>query len=98
MINQITEIYARSGESLINQGIKEAVLPISEVENFLRILDQSGFIILGGDIYKKTPVDFEYTYENWFYNEQDSKESIVIAKEYLSRFLDENIFISFILK
>lgn len=98
MINQITEIYARSGESLINQGIKEGVLPISEVENFLILLNQSKFIILGGDVYKKTPANFEYTYENWFYNGQDSKESIIIAREYLSRFLDKNIFVSFILK
>lgn len=99
MINQITEIYARSGKSLINQGIKEGVLPISEVDNFLSILGKSKFIILGGDIYKKTPVNFEHTYENWFYNGQDSEESIIIAKEYLSRFLeDENLFISFILK
>lgn len=99
MMNQILELYARCGRSLINSGVKEAVLPISETENAINLFRDNKLIVLGGDLYKNTLENhFESIYADWFYNGNNIYDSADEAKQYLANFQNQDVFVSFILK
>lgn len=99
MLSQILELYSRRGESLKKIGIDEAVLPICEINNALNLFMQNEILILGGDLYIKSDSDnFENLYADWFYEGVNYSESILDAKNYLSRFEDGNIYVSFVFK
>lgn len=52
MINKILELYARCGKSLIDNGLTEAVLPIHMANDALELFANSGWLVLGGDVYR----------------------------------------------
>lgn len=99
MFIQILELYARCGESLKNNGLMDAVLPIHETAYALDLFVQNHLLVLGGDLYTKNESgNFESFYADWFYDGLDRVDSVQTARDYLSQFATKNIFVSFTLK
>lgn len=98
MMTQLLNLYAQYGESLSDFGISEAVLPISETFNVLELFAENNLIVLGGDLYlKNADQTFESNYIDWFYEGSSSTESIKIAREFLSKYIHTQLYVSFIL-
>lgn len=99
MLGQILELYSRCGESLIDNGLKEAVLPISEAYFACDLFMQNHLIVLGGDLYaKNSSGGFDCFYADWFYSGVSSIDSIQEARTYLAQFEDKRLYVSFVLK
>ncbi|HDL7751890.1 TPA: hypothetical protein PXP51_004344 [Yersinia enterocolitica] len=99
MISQILELYARCGRSLSNNGLDEAVLPLSEAEYALNLFAEKGWIILGGDVYQcNQSGEMDDFYADWFYSSTNCIESIAHAKSHLSKLVGDNLFVSFTIK
>lgn len=99
MLGQILELYSRCGESLIGNGLKEAVLPISDAYFACDLFMQNHLIVLGGDLYiKNTTGGFDCFYANWFYSGVSSMASIQEARAYLTQFKGRKLYVSFVLK
>jgi hypothetical protein len=97
-ISKIFELYARSGRSLIENGLNEAVLPLSEAKTVLDLFDQQRWCVLGGDVYRLNNDDMlESTYENWSYNGNNEKESIVIARKFIDGLVGQSVYIVFVI-
>jgi hypothetical protein len=96
-ISKIFELYARSGRSLIDNGLNEAVLPLSEARIALDLFDQQRWYVLGGDVYRlKYDNKFESTYENWSYDGKSEKESIVIARNFVDNLVGQSVYVVFV--
>ena len=96
-VSKILELYARHGRSLIDNGLYEAVLPVSEVDVVLELFRQQRWHVLGGDIYHLTDDGrFESTYENWSYEGNSAEESTVVARDFISRFAGKSVYIVFV--
>jgi hypothetical protein len=98
-VSEILELYSRCGRSLINNGLKEAALPLSEAAHALDLFFEHQWVVLGGDIYKEgVEGRMESTYENWFYEGGDPKESAVVARNYLSSFTSGSLSVVFVVE
>ncbi|QBR00418.1 hypothetical protein [Paraburkholderia pallida] len=83
-ISKVLELYARSGRSLIDNGLNEAALPIAVAETALELFAQQRWRVLGGDVYHLTEDGrFESTYEDWFYEGDDVDASITVARDFI---------------
>jgi hypothetical protein len=51
-ISRILELYARSGRSLEDMGLKEAALDLSEAGQALDLFAGQKLLVLGGDVYR----------------------------------------------
>jgi len=98
MINKILELYARCGKSLLDNGINDAVLPLSVANEALALFTESKWVVLGGDAYKYENNEMKNFYADWFCNLTVSSESCDYAKEHLQRITGDNIYISFTIK
>lgn len=96
---KILELYARSGISLENLGLNEAVLIKKDALHALKLFAQTKTLILGGDIYRKDIVEghFASICADWYYEGNNYLESLEVAQEYLCK-LDDDLYVSFILK
>lgn len=84
-VSKILELYARSGRSLIDNGLNEAALPVAETDVALELFGQQRWRVLGGDVYHLTAEGrFESTYENWFYEGKSVEESVVVARDFIN--------------
>ncbi|MEN8547559.1 hypothetical protein ABFW07_00245 [Acinetobacter soli] len=99
MLSHIFELYSSNGESLIDIGINEAVLPIEYIDKALFLFFENNILVSGGDLYIKNSVDgFESFYADWFYHGTDCLESIENARGYLDQFKSKDVYVSFIVK
>ncbi len=99
MLSHVFELYSSKGESLIDIGINEAVLPIEYIKKALDLFFENNLLVLGGDLYIKNSLGcFENFYADWFYDGSDCFESVEKAKGYLDRFKSERVYVSFIVK
>ena len=98
MLNKLLELYSRNGFSLTENEIPSAIIPIKFSLQVLEILLHYQIVILGGDIYERgEDGNFYANYSNWYYEGNDSKESIFSAKNYLSK-CNPNEFVLFVFK
>lgn len=99
MIEQIFELYARCGNSLKDNGINEAALPLNGVEYALELFLKSGLLILGGDVYEKdSSGNITYAYASWSYDGTNVLNSVEEARNYLNQFSDTKLLVSFVVK
>lgn len=96
-ISKILELYARSGRSLIDNGLNEAALPMTDADVALELFSQQRWRVLGGDVYQLTAEDrFESTYEDWFYEGKSVEESVAVAREFLRGLAGRPVYIVFV--
>lgn len=96
-VSKILELYARSGRSLIDNGLNEAALPVADADVALELFGQQRWRVLGGDVYHLTAEDrFESTYENWFYEGKSVEESVVVARDFITCLAGRVVYIVFV--
>lgn len=96
-ISRILELYAKSGHSLIGNGLNEAALPVSDAEIALDLFGQQRWRVLGGDVYRLIEGgQFEPTYESWFYEGTSVEESLVVARAFIGRLEDQSAYIVYV--
>jgi hypothetical protein len=96
-VSKILELYARSGRSLIDNGLNEAALPVAETDVALELFGQQRWRVLGGDVYHLTAEGrFESTYENWFYEGESVEESVVVARDFINCLAGRPVYIVFV--
>ncbi|WP_147197585.1 Imm40 family immunity protein [Pantoea sp. MBD-2R] len=98
MINKILELYSRCGKSLLENGIHDAVLPISVADEALELFSDAKWTVLGGDVYQHENNEMKNFYADWYCNLVDPYESCDYAREHLRKLKSDNIFISFTIK
>jgi len=99
MIGKILELYARCGHSLLENGLNEAVLPISSSNYALDIFKENGWLVLGGDVYQRgSDGGMNNFYADWFSSSSDPIEATEYAKEHINGLKGNNLFISFTIK
>lgn len=98
MINKILELYARCGKSLLDNGVNDAVLPLSVANEALDLFAESKWVVLGGDVYKYENYEIKNFYADWYCNLAVPSESCDYAKEHLQKIIGDNIYISFTIK
>ena len=98
MINEILELYARCGKSLLNNGVVDAVLPLSVTDDALTLFTKAKWVVLGGDVYQYENSEMRNVYADWYCNLTSSSESCAYAKEHLSKLKQANIYVSFTIK
>lgn len=98
MINKILELYSRCGKSLLNNGLNDAVLPMSVANQALELFLEAKWTVLGGDVYQYEDNKMKNFYADWYCNLTDSSDSCDYAKEHLSKLKGDNIYISFTIK
>ena len=96
-ISKILELYTRSGQSLIENGLNEAALPVREAGVALNLFEQQRWRVLGGDVYHLTDAGrFESTYENWSYEGHSADESVAVAREFIEGLAGRSAHIVFV--
>ncbi|SIO68103.1 Immunity protein 40 [Paraburkholderia phenazinium] len=97
-ISRILELYARSGRSLEDMGLKEAALDLSEAGQALDLFAGQKWLLLGGDVYRATSDgrSLEPTYDNWFYEGNNVDEGISAARDFLHSLRDRSLFVVFV--
>lgn len=96
-VSKILELYARHGRSLIDNGLSEAALPVSEADVALVLFGQQRWRVLGGDVYRLTDDGrFESTYENWSYEGKSVDESIVVARAFIDGLAGKSVYLVFV--
>lgn len=98
VIGKILELYSRYGESLLNCGVNDAVLPLNVANEDLGLFAEAKWIVLGGDVYLYGKNEIRNFYADWYGNFTSSSESCYYAKEHLIKLSNENIYVSFIIK
>jgi len=96
-VSKILDLYARQGRSLIDNGLYEAALPVSEADVALGLFSQQRWRVLGGDVYSLTDDGrFESTYENWSYEGKSVEESVAVAREFVDGLAGRSVYIVFV--
>jgi hypothetical protein len=96
-VSKILELYARRGHSLIDNGLHEAVLPLSEADVALELFGQQRWCVLGGDVYLLTDNGvFESTYENWSYEGGNAEESIAVTRDFIACLAGRAVYVVFV--
>lgn len=96
-VSKILDLYARHGRSLIDNGLYEAALPVSEADAALGLFSQHRWRVLGGDVYRLTDDGrFESTYENWSYEGKSVDESVVVARDFIDGLAGRLVYIVFV--
>ncbi|QHP92741.1 hypothetical protein EFP18_11120 [Burkholderia glumae] len=96
-VSKILELYARHGRSLLDNGLCEAALPVSEAGVALELFGQQRWRVLGGDVYHLTDDGrFESTYENWSYEGKGAAESVVVARDFIDCLAGRSVYIVFV--
>lgn len=98
MINKILELYSRCGKSLLENGIHDAALPISVVNEALQLFADAKWTVLGGDVYQHENNEMNNFYADWYCNLAVPSESCDYAREHLSKLRGDNIYVSFTIK
>jgi len=98
MINKILELYSRYGKSLLDNGINDAVLPISVANEALALFAEAKWIVVGGDVYQYKNNVMKNVYADWYCNLIVPSESCDYAEEHLKNLRGDNIYISFTIK
>ena len=85
-----------SRQGIVPQKISpyELAWKIDDTKAVLQWLSENNKVVLGGDI---LDINKEYTYDNWYYNPDDTCSSLINAKnsiekasEYISNYIDIN--------
>jgi hypothetical protein len=96
--SKILELYARSGRSLISNGLNEAALPLAEAEAALELFGKQQWRVLGGDVYHLTADGhLKPTYENWFYEGNSIEESLISARQFINGLAGRQDYIVFVI-
>jgi hypothetical protein len=96
-VAKILDLYAQSGKSLIDSGLNEAALPVSDAGAALELFGQQRWRVLGGDIYDLTDSGrLVSTCEYWFYEGKSVEESIVVARDFIDCLAGRSVYIVFV--
>lgn len=97
-ISKILELYARSGRSLEDIGLREAALGLSEAEQALDLFAGQKWLVLGGDVYRASSDKrcLEPAHENWFYEGSNVDEGISVARDFLHSLRGRSSFVVFV--
>ncbi|MBT1428277.1 MULTISPECIES: Imm40 family immunity protein [Pectobacteriaceae] len=98
MINKILELYARCGKSLLDDGINDAALPISVVNEALELFEKAKWTVLGGDVYQYENNKMNNFYADWYCNLVTPSDSCNHAREHLRKLHGNNIYVTFTIK
>ncbi len=99
MISKILELYARHGRSLADLGLHKAALPVNQTDVVLSLFCQQGWRVLGGDIYRlASDGRLELSDENWFYEGTSTKESVVVARNFIRSFSSTSVYVVFVVR
>lgn len=82
----------KSRISLENLGVKDTAWMFSEVIKVIDILKSNGYMILGGDVYKRVNDKIEATYDSWYINKSkvSVNEAMQKAESYIKVYHERN--------
>jgi len=83
IVDYVDDNIQKKGINLNSLGFNEYAWRFSEAEKILEIATINEWLILGGDVYLIDENKVSITYDYWYYNFDDYKESIKKAKEYI---------------
>lgn len=86
--------FQNRGYSLMELGVCEYAYEYNDVMEYINWLEKEQLVILGGDVYLIDGKNFEITYDNWYYQSEqsthDSQQSIIKAKNYIENYVKNN--------
>lgn len=86
--------FENRGDSLEEFGVTNYAYTFKDVLAYIDWIESKKFVILGGDVYSRQGDMFDITYDNWYYSpknkDNDSLESISVAKNYINQYVDSN--------
>ncbi|VTS71080.1 Imm40 family immunity protein [Streptococcus australis] len=86
--------FENRGQSLAELGAASYAYTYQDMLAYIDWIESKKFIILGGDVYVERDRGFELTYDSWYYSpknkDNDSLESISVAKDYINQYIDSN--------
>mgnify|MGYP000915709157 FL=1 len=75
-------------------GVTNYAYTFKDVLAYIDWIESKKFVILGGDVYSRQGDMFDLTYDSWYYspknNDSDLLQSISVAKDYISKYIDSN--------
>ncbi len=97
-ISKILNLYARSGRSLEDIGLREAALSLSDAKLALDLFAGQKWLVLGGDVYRASSDKrrLEPAHENWFYEGSNVDEGISVARDFLYSLRGRPLFVVFV--
>ena len=86
--------FENRGDSLEEFGVTNYAYTFKDVLAYIDWIESKKFVILGGDVYSRQGDMFDITYDSWYYSpknkDNDSLESISVAKNYINQYVDSN--------
>ena len=86
--------FENKGSSLAELGVESYAYTYQDMLAYIDWIESKKFVILGGDVYSRQGDMFDITYDSWYYSpknkDNDSLESISVAKDYISKYIDSN--------
>ena len=82
------------GSSLAELGVASYAYTYQDMLAYIDWIELKKLVILGGDVYSRQGDMFDITYDSWYYSpknkDNDSLESISVAKNYINQYVDSN--------
>lgn len=86
--------FKNRGQSLAKLGVASYAYTYQDMLAYIDWIESKKFVILGGDVYSRQGDMFDITYDSWYYSPKNkdnaSLESISVAKDYISKYIDSN--------
>ena len=86
--------FENKGNSLAELGVASYAYTYQDMFAYIDWIESKKFVILGGDVYSRQGDMFDITYDSWYYSpknkDNDSLESISVAKNYINQYVDSN--------
>lgn len=86
--------FENRGQSLAELGVASYAYTYQDMLAYIDWIESKKFVILGGDVYSRQGDMFDLTYDSWYYspknNDSDLLQSISVAKDYISKYIDSN--------
>ena len=86
--------FENKGSSLAELGVASYAYTYQDMLAYIDWIESKKLVILGGDVYSRQGDMFDITYDSWYYSpknkDNDSLESISVAKDYISKYIDIN--------
>ena len=86
--------FENKGNSLAELGVASYAYTYQDMLAYIDWIESKKFVILGGDVYSRQGDMFDLTYDSWYYspknNDSDLLQSISVAKDYISKYIDSN--------
>ena len=86
--------FENKGSSLAELGVASYAYTYQDMLAYIDWIESKKLVILGGDVYSRQDDMFDITYDSWYYSpknkDNDSLESISVAKNYINQYVDSN--------